>query len=141
MTTARSTFNVQVPARKVREVVPGKITIGNSTIEVGPEASRETTVLGLEGHRFPVRWTKRTASGAGFVEVRPSSKLTAEVVVALQAPGGIVWKFIGTGQGLRSMAQLFGRALRYEIEKADDEETVGFNVRRTSAELVKARTA
>jgi hypothetical protein len=141
MTKATSTFSVQVPARKVREVIPGKITIGAATIEIGPQGSAETTVLGLEGHRFPVRWTKRTAVGAGHLEVRPSSKLTSEIVLTLQAPRGIVWKLFGSGQGLRGLAQLFGRALRYEVETRSDEDGDAFGARRTSAELVKARTA
>ena len=141
MTKATSTFTVQVPSRKVREVVPGKLSIGVATIEVGPEVTAEATVLGLEGHRFPARWTKRSAVGAGYVEIRPSSKLTSEIVVALEAPRGIIWKLFGTGQGLRSLAQMFGRALRYEVETKGDEEADGFSARRTTPELVKARTA
>lgn len=141
MTKASSTFTVQVPARKVREVVPGKLSIGAATIEIGPAATAETTVLGLEGHRFPARWTKRSAIGAGYVEIRPSSKLTSEITVALEAPRGIVWKLFGTGQGLRSLVQLFGRALRYEVETKGAEEADAFSARRTTAELVKARTA
>jgi hypothetical protein len=141
MTKATCTFTVQVPARKVREVVPGKLHIGAATIEVGPEATAEATVLGLEGHRFPARWTKGTAVGAGWVEIRPNSKMTSEMEIALAAPRGIFWKLLGTGQGLRSLAQLFGKALRYEIETKGEEETDGFDVRRTTPELVKARTA
>ncbi|HYZ91682.1 MAG TPA: hypothetical protein VFA34_04715 [Actinomycetota bacterium] len=141
MSKAMSTLTVQVPARVVREAIPAKLSIGTSTIEIGPAAAAETTVLGLEGHRFPARWTKRGAAGAGSIEVRPSSKLTSEITVVLEAPRGVVWKLLGNGQGLRSLAQLYARALRYEVETKGDEQADAFSARRTTPELVKARTA
>ncbi len=139
--TSASTFTVQVPARSAREAVPGKLEIGRTQLEIGTESTAEAAFYGREARRFPARWTKGSARGTGYVEIRPTSKLTSEVVVALEAPRGIVWKLIGSGQGLRSLAQLFGRALRYEVETRTAEEGDGYGARRTTPELVKARTA
>ena len=141
MTTATSTFTAQIPARKAELAVPGRLDIDGAALEVGAESTTSTVFLGREARRFPLEWSKKSAAGAGYVEIRPTSKLTSEIVVALQAPRGIVWKLFGTGQGLRSLAELFARALRYEIETRGAEETDGFDVRRTTVGLVKARTA
>lgn len=141
MKQAASTFTVQVPARKAREAVPGKLEIGRAQLEIGTESTAEAAFYGREARRFQARWTKGTLSGTGYVEIRPSSKLTTEVAVALEAPRGILWKLIGSGQGLRSLAQMFGRALRYEVETRGAEQADGYSTRRTTPELVKARTA
>jgi len=141
VTKAASTFNVQVPARRAELAVPGMLDIGGATLEVGADGTTQAVFLGREAKRFPATWNKRTAAGHGHVEIRPTSKLTSEIVVALEAPRGIIWKLFGTGQGLKGLAELFARALRYEIETRGAEEADGYNVRRTTAGLVKARTA
>lgn len=141
MTKAVNTFTAQIPARKAELAVPGKLDIGGATLQVGAEAETHTVFLGREAKRFPLRWTKKAAAGEGFVEIRPTSKLTSEIVVALEAPRGIVWRLLGTGQGLRSLAELFARALRYEIETRGADDADGFDLRRTTVGLVKARTA
>lgn len=141
MKHAESTFTVQVPARKAREAVPGKLVIGRAELEIGTESTKHALVAGVEGRRYAARWTKGTASGSGYVEIRPSSKLSTEIVVALQAPRGIFWRLAGTGQGLRGLAQLFARAVRYELETRTAEKADGYGVRQTTRELVKARSA
>ncbi len=141
MTRSSNTFTVQVPARRAQQGVPGKLSIGDAVLEVGAEGTTLEVFLGREAKRFPARWAKRSFSGNGYVEIRPTSKLTSEIVVALEAPGGLVWKLLGTGQGLKGLAELFARGLRYEVETRGAEEADGYDVRRTTANLVKARSA
>jgi hypothetical protein len=142
MTEAQSTFTVQVPATRASKIVPGRLSIGSADLQVGTDGTAEEAFLGQKAQRFAASWSKRTAGGRAYVEIRPTSKLTSEIVVSLEAPRGILWRLIGTGQGLRALADLFGRALRYEIEtRGGAEDADGYDVRRTTPDLVKARSA
>jgi hypothetical protein len=141
MTKAHSTFTVQVPAARARQVVPGRLSIGTADLEVGTESTTKAAALGQDARRFSATWSKRAHRGRAYVEIRPTSKLTSEIVVSLEAPRGIVWRLLGTGQGLKALADLFGQALRYEIETRGAEEADAYDVRRTTPELVKARSA
>lgn len=141
MSETTSTFTVQVPARTAERSVPGKLEIGGATLEVGAEATTEVVFLGREARRFPARWSKRSAEGGGYIEIRPSSKLTSEIVIVLEAGRGPLRRLFGAGQSLRSLAELYAKALRYEIETRAAEDADAYGIRRTSAGLVRSRSA
>ena len=128
--------NAHVPARKVGVVLPGSLSVGNATIELRTE---RTANGGSYARRFTARWTKGTAEGDAHIEIRPTSKLTTEIAVTLERPTTFGPLLLGSAR--RRLAGLFANALAYELETRNIEETDGFGSRRTSAELVKARSA
>lgn len=141
MKQAMSTFMARVPARSAREAVPGCLAIGRAELEISPESTAEAAFYGREARRFPARWTNGPASGSGYVEIRPTSKTTAEIAVALEAPEGLFQRVVASGPRRSALAQLFARGLRYEVETRAGDGADGLDARRTSRELVRARTA
>jgi hypothetical protein len=125
----------------VRHALPGQLTIGPARVEIATNGTTEPAPYGREAERYEAKWTGRRAMGRGHIEIRPTSKLTSEIVVTLEAPAGLVGKLLWSTNGLRRLATLYARALRYEIETRAVEEADGFDIRRTSTELVRARTA
>ena len=129
--------NVQVGARKVGSLVPGSLAVGQAVIELGAE---RTTNGGSHARRFAARWTKGNAEGTAYIDIRPTTKTSTEIAVTLERPTSPVgWLWLP--QARRRLAGLFAKGLAYEIETRSIEETAGFQARRTSAELVRARTA
>jgi hypothetical protein len=129
--------NLQVPARRVNAALPGSLAVGEALIELVRE---RTANGGSHARRFEAVWTKGTARGTAWVDVRPTSKLTTEITVTLARPTGPAgWLWLPAVR--RRLAALFANGLAYEIETRSIEETDGFQTRRTSPELVRARTA
>lgn len=128
---------LQVPARRAGQVLPGTLAVGDAVIEVLTE---RTANGGTHSRRFEAAWSKGTAQGSGYIEIRPTSKITTEVAVELERPKGVAGLF-WFGRVRRKFSLLFADALAYEIETRSIEEGDAFEVRRTTAELVKARTA
>jgi hypothetical protein len=140
MTKMTTHLTVQVPARRAAQTLPRVLEVGAAHLVLGAEETLENSFYGPERRRFDARWTKGRVGGAATVEVRPSSKLTSEIVLQIEAPDGFV-KVLWSKQALKRHAALLTKALRYEVETRSDDEADGFHVRRTTPELVRARTA
>jgi hypothetical protein len=139
MTKTISTFTAQVPIRQARLAMPGELAIGHARLAIGTQSTAEAASYGREARRYAARWSRHATTGRGYIEIRPNSKLTSEIVVALEAPRGLVGRLLRPA--VQRLTALFARALRYEIETRATEEADGFDVRRTTAELVRARSA
>jgi len=90
--------------------------------------------------RYEARWTKPGGSGTATIDIIQTSKMTAEITVGLHAPRGFSRVLFG-GPRLNRLAELFARALRYQVETRVSENADGFEVRRIPAGLLKARSA
>lgn len=128
---------LQVPARKVGAALPGVLAVGPAVLELGVE---RTANGGSFSRSFIARWTRGSSEGQAHIEIRPASKVLTDVSIAIARPKGargLLW----TARARRRMAELFAQALVYEIETRHIEEGDALAVRRTSRELVKARSA
>jgi hypothetical protein len=128
-----------VPMGRAAGVLPRQIQVGSATLDVQPEGETINTGLG-RGVRYGARWTKPGGSGKATIDITQTSKMTAEISVGLEAPRGFARLLFGPVR-LSRLAELFARALRYDIETRASENADGFEVRRTNAGLVKARSA
>jgi hypothetical protein len=140
MTKSMIDLTVQVPARRVDQALPKELTVGAATLRLSDGEKIENSFYGPEARRYEARWTKGRVGGRAILEVRPSSKLSSELVLRVDAPDGIV-RILWSKQSLKRLGALLGRALRYEVETRFDDRADGFDVRRTTPQLVKARTA
>jgi hypothetical protein len=130
---ARKRFAVQAPAVRA-DVLPRELQIDGATLEMFPDGQSKRG-----GTQFRARWSAGRLSGDGRVEVRPASKATSLLMVSLDSPTSL-GRFFGS-RVLSRMSRQFGQALRYEIETRTEEETDAFTARRTTAELVRQRSA
>lgn len=140
MTKVATHLTVQVPARRASQALPRELEVGAAKIQLLDEQTLEPSFYGPEQRRFSARWTKGRVGGTAEVEIRPTSKLTSEIVLSTETPDGIVG-ILWSKQSLKRLATLLGAALRYEVETRGDDQADGFDVRRTTPGLVKARTA
>lgn len=129
----RTIFTVQAPAARASEALPRELGIGPATLHISAKAS------GRDPRRFAARWSKGPARGDAYVEIRPASKSTSEVVVALE-PRTALGRLFGS-RTLRRFSERVADALRYEIETRTAEEADAFTARRTTAALVRQRSA
>lgn len=127
----RTIFTVQAPVARASEALPRELGIGPATLHISAKAS------GRDPRRFAARWSKGPARGDAYVEIRPASKSTSEVVVALE-PRTALGRLFGS---LRRFSERVADALRYEIETRTAEEADAFTARRTTAALVRQRSA
>jgi hypothetical protein len=130
---ARKRFAVQAPAVRA-DVLPRELQIDGARLEMFPDGQSKRG-----GSQFRARWSAGRLAGDGRVEVRPASKGTSLLVVSVDAP---TWlgRVFGSNV-LKRVSEQFGQALRYEIETRTAEETDAFTARRTTAELVRQRSA
>jgi hypothetical protein len=130
---ARKRFAVQAPAVRA-DVLPRELQIDGARLELFGDGPSKRG-----GSQFRARWSVGRLRGDGRVEVRRASKGTSLLVVALEAP---TWlgRLFGS-QVLSKVTEQFGQAMRYEIETRTAEETDAFTARRTTAELVRQRSA
>ena len=133
----KATTILQVPARKVGAGVPRTLAVGPAVIEL---ASERTANGGSFARRFAAHWSKGTATGTAYIDVRPASKTATEITVTVERPKGAAGSFWPTPRR-RSLASLFANAIAYEVETRSLEESDPFEVRRTSRELVRARAS
>ncbi len=128
---------LRVPAREVGTALPGVLAVGPAVLELSAE---RTPNGGSFSRSFIAKWRKGRSEGQALMEIRPVSKVLTDVSIAIARPKGargLLW----TRGARRRLAELFARALVYEIETRHIEEGDPFGVRRTSPELVKARSA
>ena len=131
------TQTLMVPARKVGAMLPGALAVGDAVLELH---TQRTSNGGSHSKSFVADWTKASSDGQAHIELRPTSKVSTEISVTLARPKGargLLWP----SAVRRRLAELFAQALVYEIETRNIEEGSAFGVRRTSPELVKARSA
>ena len=128
---------VQVPARKVGAMLPGTLAVGDAVLELHTE---RTPNGGSYSKSFVADWTKGRTDGQAHIEIRPLSKLATEISVTVAGPKNarsLLWPRTAR----KRLAELFAQAMAYEIETRNVEGGSAFGTRRTSAELVKARSA
>jgi hypothetical protein len=140
MTKSTMNLTVQAPARRANQALPKELTVGAATLQLSDGAKIENSFYGPEARRYEARWTKGRVGGDAHVEVRPSSKLSSELVVGIDPPVGFV-RILWSKPALKRLGGLLASALRYEVETRSDDEADGFDVRRTTPELVRARSA
>jgi hypothetical protein len=130
----RSQFAIQAGAERAADVFPRRIEIDNTMLELYPGGRTRHGEA-----KFRALWSNGRLSGDGRVELKPASKATSLLVVSLQTPTrfGRIFR----PRVLKKMIEQFGLALVYEIETRSAEETDPFIARRTTAELVRQRSA
>lgn len=131
---ARKQHSIQAAASRAADAFPRTIEIDGSTLELFPGGRTKRGEA-----KFRAVWSSGRLSGEGRVELEPLSKATSKLTVTLDVP---TW----TGRTLArrvlsKLSEQFGLALKYEIETRSDEETDSFTARRTTAELVRQRSA
>jgi len=130
----RKQFAIQAGADRAVAVFPRRIEIDNTTLELYPGGQTKRGEA-----KFRALWSNGRMSGDGRVELRPAGKATAVLTVSLQTPTRF-GRFFRL-RVLNKLAEQFGLALVYEIETRSAEETDAFTARRTTAELVRQRSA
>jgi hypothetical protein len=139
MTTrgTRADLILQVPAKRVAQALPGTLGVSAAQLEI---TSERTPHAGTHSRRFAALWSKGTVGGVATIEIAPASKVSTKIAVELSRPSG-VWGWLWLRPSLRRLGEVFARALAYEVETRHIEEADAFEVRRTTRELVRARTA
>lgn len=135
--TTRRDVILQVPARRVAQALPGTLAVGAAQLEI---TSERTAHGGTDSRRFAARWSKGTVGGLATIEIAPVSKVSTKIAVQLDRPSG-VWGRLWLKPSLRRLGDVFAHALAYEVETRHIEQADAFEVRRTTRELVRARTA
>lgn len=130
----RKQFSIQAGAERAADVFPRRIEIDNTMLELYPGGRTKQGEA-----KFRALWSTGRMSGDGIVELRPASKATSVLVVSLETP--MRFGRIFRPRVLTRLIEQFGLALVYEIETRADEETDAFTARRTTAELVRQRSA
>jgi hypothetical protein len=131
---ARKEFSIQGAASRAADVFPRTIEIDGSTLELFPGGRTKRGEA-----KFRAKWSNGRLSGSGRVSLDPASKATSVLTVSLDAP---TWSGrILRPRVLSRLSKQFGLALRYEIETRADEDTDPFTARRTTATLVRQRSA
>lgn len=128
---------VQVPAKKVGTRLPGTLAVGDAVLELHTE---RTANGGSYSKSFIADWTKGMSDGQAHIELRPLSKSATEISVSVAGPKS-VRSLLWPRPARKRLAELFARAMAYEVETRNVEEGSAFGTRRTSAELVRARSA
>lgn len=131
---ARKQFNIRGSASRAADVLPKTLEIDGAKLELFPGGRTKHGEA-----KFRALWSSGRLSGEGRVELRPYSKASSELTVSLDLPtwtGRILARRV-----LSRMSEQFGLALQYEIETRAAEETDPFIARRTTAELVRQRSA
>jgi hypothetical protein len=135
--TTKQNETVHVPARRAGQILPGTLEVGAASLEF---LSERTPHGGSHSRSVVARWTKGAAQGDALIELRPLTKTTSEITVQLSRPKGTAgWMWFKPA--LARLGALFAQGLKYEIETRNIEEGDAFDVRRTTPELVRARTA
>ena len=127
-------FAIQAGAERAADAFPRRIEIDGSMLELYPGGRTKRGEA-----KFRALWGTGRRSGSGVVELRPAGKATSTLLVTLHAPTQL-GRIFGS-RVLSKMSEQFGLALVYEIETRSDEETDAFTARRTTAELVRQRSA
>ena len=130
----RKQFAIQAGADRAVDVFPRRIEIDNTTLELYPGGRTKQGEA-----KFRALWSNGRMTGDGRVELRPASKASSVLAVSLQTPtrfGRILRPRV-----LNRLTEQFGLALVYEIETRSSEESDAFTARRTTAELVRQRSA
>lgn len=128
-------LTLQVPARRVVERIPGMLAVGDTELRTSSEAGKQSGRIELDA-----AWRKGSSRGGATIAIRPLSKVNTELTVTLRRPSG-AQAFLWPKAALRRLERLLAQAMAYEIETRNAEETAGFDVRRTSVELVRARAS
>jgi hypothetical protein len=131
---ARRQFNIQGAASRAVEVIPRRIEIDDAMLELYPGGR---TTKGEA--KFRALWSNGRASGEGRVELTPASKATSDLTITLHSSNAF-GRLFGR-RVLSRMSERFGLALVYEIQTRTNEESDAFTTRRTTAELVRQRSA
>jgi len=131
---ARKQFAIQAGAERAADVFPRQIQIDGSMLELYPGGRTKHGEA-----KFRALWSNGRMAGNGVVELRPSGKASSVLVVSLHAATQLGRVF--GSRVLNKLSEHFGLALVYEIETRSAEETDAFTARRTTAELVRQRSA
>src|SRR5438874_10929644 len=131
---ARKQFAIQAGAQRAADAFPRRIEIDGSMLELYPGGRTKKGEA-----KFRALWSNGRMSGSGVVELVPAGKATSTLVVTLHAATQI-GRLFGSPV-LKRLSEQFGLALVYEIETRSDEESDAFIARRTTAELVRQRSA
>ena len=138
MTTRASRNGLHVPASRVGRVLPKQMVVEPATLDIGgPIKERLAPDNTL---RYAAEWSQGRARGQARIEIRPTSKVSTDIVVELSHASG-AWAFFWGRPRRHRLAALFANALAYHVETRDGEKAHAFDVRRTTPELVRARSA
>ena len=131
---ARKQFSIQGVASRAADALPQTLEIDGATLELFPGGRTKHGEA-----KFRALWSNGRLSGEGRVQLEPLSKATSRLTVSLDVPtrtGRVLARRV-----LSRMSEQFGLALQYEIETKADEQADPFSARRTTAELVRSRSA
>jgi hypothetical protein len=131
---ARQQYAIQAGADRAADAFPRRIEIDGSMLELYPGGRTSKGEA-----KFRALWSNGRRSGSGIVELNPLGKAKSELVVSLDAATRLGRVF--GSPGLRRMNERFALALVYELQTRATQETDAFTARRTTAELVRQRSA
>lgn len=109
---------VQAPLRRAPELMPDEVADGSATLDLRHERMADTAFWGDGTRRFHAGWTEGRWTGTGYVELRPHSSRTSEVVLHLRAPDGVFARLVWDEPRLQRAARALLRSLRDEIDTA-----------------------
>jgi hypothetical protein len=110
---------VLAPAAAINESLPYDVEAGAVRLAVAGERSAAGAFWGPGTRRFKAYWTSGPWRGAGFVEIRPASARSAQIVVQLERPrrplAHVWWDHERLGRAARELV----RTMRNHIEGSD----------------------
>lgn len=106
---------IEVPSVTASERAPDQVQAGRAVLHVLSERSLEGAFWGPDARRRAVEWEHSGTEGKGYVEFRPLSSSTSDIVLHLESPAGIGGKLAWTSRRLGAHADALVQTLRDEI--------------------------
>ena len=107
---------IELPAVDAAEAAPDVVEAGGTTLYVLSERSAESAFWGQDARRHAVEWEHGATLGKGYIEFRPLSSTTSEVVLHLRAPKGVRGRLAWPSGRLGTEAERLIDKLRAEIQ-------------------------
>jgi hypothetical protein len=117
MTKAWKSVIVESPSVRAAEITPDELTSDGTTLHVLSERSAAGAFWGRDARRHAVEWEHGTTQGKGYVEFRPLSSTSSEVVLHLQAPKGLAGRVVWPSRRLAAQAGQLVQTLKREISQ------------------------
>lgn len=115
MTKAWKSVIVEAPSLRAADASPHTVTANGATLHVLSERSAEGAFWGKDARRHAVEWEHGTTLGKGYLEFRPLSSSSSELVLHLQGPKGLTGRVAWPSRRLSAQAAALLRALKHEI--------------------------
>lgn len=106
----------QAPMDATARMIPDVVAGDDATLELRHEVTAEPAYWGPGSRRYRAIWRSKGREAKAFVEIRPHSSATTEIVVCLDRPSGLVAALTWGARRLDRAAASFAANLRAQVE-------------------------